>query len=74
MSCTSIFSFQAKPSAAAIERQKKKEKAMNKKAVHSKSFAQNMFRLVKTRRSQKYLINQSITITLIRIKHCEMDE
>jgi len=34
----------AKQSAAAIERQKKKEKAMNKKAVHSKSFAQNMFR------------------------------
>ena len=32
------------PSAAAIERQKKKEKAMQKKAVHSKSFAQNIFR------------------------------
>jgi len=39
-----LQSTQAKPSAAAIERQKKKEKAMNKKAVHSKSFAQNMFR------------------------------
>jgi hypothetical protein len=37
---------QAQPSqsAAALERQKKKERAMNKKAVHSKSFAQNMFR------------------------------
>ena len=32
------------PSAAAIERQKKKEKAMSKKAVHSKSFCQNIFR------------------------------
>jgi hypothetical protein len=38
--------WQAQPSqsAAALERQKKKERAMNKKAVHSKSFAQNMFR------------------------------
>lgn len=34
----------AQQSAAAIERQKKKEKAMQKKAVHSKSFAQNLFR------------------------------
>ena len=34
----------AHPSTAAIERQKKKEKAMQKKAVHSKSFAQNIFR------------------------------
>ena len=34
----------AQPSAAAVERQKKKEKAMQKKAVHSKSFAQNIFR------------------------------
>jgi len=37
-------SAQAEPSAAALERQKKKEKAMQKKAVHSKSFAQNIFR------------------------------
>jgi len=39
-----LQSTQAAPSAAALERQKKKEKAMNKKAVHSKSFAQNIFR------------------------------
>lgn len=39
-----LQSTAAAPSAAALERQKKKEKAMNKKAVHSKSFAQNMFR------------------------------
>ena len=32
------------PSAAAVERQKKKEKAMKKKAVDSKSFVQNIFR------------------------------
>eukprot|EP00092_Neocalanus_flemingeri_P031376 GFUD01034079.1.p1 GENE.GFUD01034079.1~~GFUD01034079.1.p1 ORF type:complete len:647 (-),score=148.34 GFUD01034079.1:125-2065(-) len=32
------------PSAAALERQKKKEKAMAKKAVHSTSFCQNIFR------------------------------
>ena len=37
-------STQAEPSAAALDRQKKKEKAMQKKAVHSKSFAQNIFR------------------------------
>lgn len=35
---------QQSQSAAALERQKKKEKAMSRKAVHSKSFAQNMFR------------------------------
>ena len=34
----------AQPSAAALERQKKKEKAMKKKAVDSKSFVQNIFR------------------------------
>jgi len=41
-----LQSTQAAPaqSAAAIERQKKKEKQMAKKAVHSKSFAQNLFR------------------------------
>ena len=35
---------QQSQSAAALERQKKKERAMSRKAVHSKSFAQNMFR------------------------------
>jgi len=41
-----LQSTQAAPAqtAAAIERQKKKEKQMAKKAVHSKSFAQNLFR------------------------------
>ena len=34
----------AEPSAAALERQKKKEKAMQKKAVKSNSFVQNIFR------------------------------
>jgi len=41
---TAVRFQSAQPSAAAIERQKKKEKAMQKKAVHSKSFAQNIFR------------------------------
>ena len=43
------------PSAAAIERQKKKEKAMNKKAVHSKSFVQNIFRgMIETEQAFPY--------------------
>ena len=43
---TTFIFLKASPaqSAAAIERQKKKEKQMAKKAVHSKSFAQNLFR------------------------------
>jgi len=36
--------FASQTSAAALERQKKKEAALKKKAVHSKSFAQNLFR------------------------------
>lgn len=43
------------PSAAAIERQKKKEKAMSKKAVHSKSFVQNIFRgMIETEQAFPY--------------------
>ncbi len=38
------FQAQQNQSSAAMERQKKKERAMSRKAVHSKSFAQNMFR------------------------------
>merc|ERR1712002_120359 len=39
-----LQSTAAQPSEAALARQKIKEKAMQKKAVHSKSFAQNIFR------------------------------
>jgi len=41
---TSVRFQSAQPSAAAIERQKSKEKAMSKKAVHSTSFVQNIYR------------------------------
>jgi len=41
---TSVRFQSAQPSAAALERQKNKEKAMNKKAVHSSSFVQNIYR------------------------------
>merc|ERR1719394_1229344 len=53
--CVRHQSAQAQPSAAALERQKKKEKAMAKKAVHSKSFVQNIFRgMVETEQAFPY--------------------
>ena len=44
MQQASIRFQSSQPSAAALERQKKKEKAMKKKAVDSRSFVQNIFR------------------------------
>jgi very long chain acyl-CoA dehydrogenase len=66
---TRLQSTQAAPaqSAAAIERQQKKEKQMNKKAVHSKSFAQNLFRgMIEPEQAFPYpqVLNEDQTETL----------